>query len=287
MRKSFFYGKIIISLVLAFLISSYLSKKVFFRNSPLIRVSFKREIASLPATLKEKAGRIADYIKMKSKGISLPPPWVPPETVPYPSGAVPGPATVAPPTETPRLPRRKTSPPATSTPPAYPTAIPTSPPYVPTPTATRAPTETPRPTNTPTPTPFPTVTPLPPQNVLTSEERATIDLINQRRNELGRGTLTVNYQLVHAARRHSRDLAERGRCGHTGSDDSDPWRRAKEAGYRGQLYGETVGCGYTTPQAVVDGWWSSPPHREILTNVSVTQIGVGWWDRRQTALVGY
>lgn len=280
-ERKIFFSKIFISLVLSFLISSFLTKRVFFGASPIIRTSFKRQMANLPTNLREKATDVIDYIKMKSKGINLPPPWVPPETVPYPTGAVPGPATIAPPSDTPR-------PKASPTLPPYPTSQPTLPPTGgPTPTATKAPTETPRPTNTPTSTPFPTVTPLPPPNVLTSEEETIVELVNQRRSEMGRGRLSVNFQLVHAARRHSRDLAEKGRCGHTGSDGSDPWQRAIEAGYTGVLYGETVGCGYTTPQAVIDGWWSSPPHREILTNPSVTHIGVGWWDSRQTALVGY
>ena len=29
--------------------------------------------------------------------------------------------------------------------------------------------------------------------------------------------------------------------------------------------GEAVGCGYTTAQSVVDGWWNSPGHYAVLT----------------------
>lgn len=104
---------------------------------------------------------------------------------------------------------------------------------------------------------------------------------------MGLSILSVNSQLVAAARRHSKDLSERGFCGHTGSDNSTPWTRAREAGYTGRVYGETVGCGYPTAAAVVDAWWGSPGHKAVLTYSGATVIGMGWWERRQTAMVGY
>ena len=41
--------------------------------------------------------------------------------------------------------------------------------------------------------------------------------------------------------------------------------------------GEVVGCGYTTPQGVVDGWWNSPGHYAIATDPNANDIGCGWY----------
>lgn len=112
---------------------------------------------------------------------------------------------------------------------------------------------------------------------LTSEEQATVDLINSRRAAQGLGTLAVSTSLVTAARRHSNDVGPRGLCQHNGTDGSSPWDRAADAGYTGFAAGEVIGCNYDSAPSVVDGWWASPGHHDILTNADVDEIGCGWW----------
>jgi uncharacterized protein YkwD len=41
--------------------------------------------------------------------------------------------------------------------------------------------------------------------------------------------------------------------------------------------GEVVGCNYQTPQAVVDGWWASQAHHDILVDPNARDLGCGWW----------
>jgi uncharacterized protein YkwD len=112
---------------------------------------------------------------------------------------------------------------------------------------------------------------------LTPQEQGTVDLINQRRAAMGLPALRVDPALTAAARRHSNDIGPAGLCQHNGTDGSSPWDRIAQAGYTGFGSGEVVGCGYSTAQGVVDGWWNSPGHFAILTGAAINDIGCGWW----------
>jgi len=112
---------------------------------------------------------------------------------------------------------------------------------------------------------------------LTTEERQTVDLINQRRASMGLGQLQVNMSLTRAARRHSSDIGPVRLCQHEGTDGSSPWDRIAQAGYAGIAMGEVVGCNFATAQGVVDGWWNSPGHYGILVDPTAVNIGCGWW----------
>ena len=116
---------------------------------------------------------------------------------------------------------------------------------------------------------------------MTAEEAETIRLINERRAALGLGTLRVDTALNAAARRHSYDIGPPALCQHDGTDGSSPWDRIAEAGYGGWGAGEVVGCNYTTPLSIVDGWWGSPGHYAVLTDPAVNDIGCGWWINSQ------
>jgi len=128
---------------------------------------------------------------------------------------------------------------------------------------------------------------------LSTLEQQTITLINQKRAAEGKSKLAVNGALTQAARILSADNASRsgiGQCSHFGSDGADFIKRAKQAGYSGTPYGETIGCAHNSAESIVNGWWSSPPHHAILTNSQVKYIGVGWKSANhsaQTAVVGF
>lgn len=116
---------------------------------------------------------------------------------------------------------------------------------------------------------------------LTPEEQQTIDLINARRAGLGLITLHADPALHRAARRHSIDIGPQSLCQHNGTDGSSPWDRAAQAGYTGFAMGEVLGCNYQTAQAVVDGWWASQGHHDILVDPNARDIGCGWWINSQ------
>lgn len=274
--KHQFFAKIIIAQVSAFVISSYLLQHVFVGPTPMFRVEVKDTIRALPSKVAVTVKSIPQTVMIAYRTITqkphtgqVPPPWV----------SEPGPIAQNPvqPTIGNQAPQ--------------PTAVPQNP--ITTLFPTLFPTQLPQPTvivSRPrlTEQPVSTVNPPPPPPAKTASlETQTIAEINKRRKDVGLPVVTVNAQLTAAARRHSADISSRRVCGHTGSDNSDPFKRARQAGFLGQIYGETVSCGARTPQAAVNGWWSSPPHHAILTNSGIKQIGLGWVNNYQTAVVGY
>lgn len=123
-----------------------------------------------------------------------------------------------------------------------------------------------------TPTPTATATPTVPEL-----EQRTVDIINERRVIEGLPTLRVDAALLEAARRHSNDIGPAGLCQHNGTDGSTPWTRIAEAGYTGEALGEVVGCGYPTAEEVVQDWWNSPSHHDVLVDPYAEDIACGWW----------
>ena len=53
-------------------------------------------------------------------------------------------------------------------------------------------------------------------------------------------------------------------------------KSAKAAGYSYSLAAENIAAGYSTPQAVVQGWMNSPGHRDNILNCALQEIGVGY-----------
>jgi hypothetical protein len=47
--------------------------------------------------------------------------------------------------------------------------------------------------------------------------------------------------------------------------------------YSPSWWGENIAAGYSTPQAVMDGWMNSPPHRANILSPNFWEIGVGYY----------
>lgn len=104
-----------------------------------------------------------------------------------------------------------------------------------------------------------------------------LELTNQFRAENGLTPLKLNNELNAAAQNHSKDMAVQDYFSHTGKDGSQAWDRAKLVGYEARAMGENIAAGYTTPEAVVEGWKNSPGHRANLLNPTYTELGVGYF----------
>ena len=275
------YIKIIIAQILGYMVSVFLIQNVFLGPVPTVRAEFIHEVQAFPSTAREyvvampaKLKNIVSGIKAKKERASkTPPPWVfeplPGEVIPTTSGRYTGP------TRGPREP----SPLPTNRPGEQ---VPPSQPGQPQPTEQPEriqPTRAPQPTRPPA---QPTSAPANPSAL----EQEMLTIINQRRKAAGLQEMSLDGRLTDASSGHSQYMSGgRGRCGHVGASGSSPFDRAKTAGYNGQVIGETVACGYTSAQAAVDGWWSSPPHKAILMSQNGRQIGLGWSNNYQTALV--
>lgn len=95
---------------------------------------------------------------------------------------------------------------------------------------------------------------------------ATLCLVNRARALSGRGALRANRRLALAARRHAADMARRGYFAHVSPQGRGPGARARAVGWRSSV-GEVLLSGpvaLTTPDATVQAWLLSPPHRAVL-----------------------
>ncbi len=109
------------------------------------------------------------------------------------------------------------------------------------------------------------------------ETFVALEELNRQRRANGCPALQASQELQLAAVRHSEDMARSGNFSHTGSNGSDFVQRARDAGYRYTPTGETIGLGYTSSSAVINGWLNSPEHRKILLNCANTDVGIGLW----------
>nr|WP_172830454.1 CAP domain-containing protein [Mycobacterium asiaticum] len=105
------------------------------------------------------------------------------------------------------------------------------------------------------------------------------------------GTIADDPRLSAAAQRHANDMLANAVNGHLGSDGSLPQARIAEAGYtRASRTGEIVYWGTgsaATPNAALDSWMTSPPHRAIILNCGFTAGGFATaWDGNKMTAVG-
>ncbi len=282
--KTIKIGKILIAQFLAFLTSSFLVTYVFIGQTPIVRPNVVYSFAQLPnkisTTVKSAMNREKSKVIVNVPQRNGYPHETNPNSTVYPSNE----KVIIDQTSQTNIPSPSNTP--TISPPTLPDSP--SPTLLPSPTIIESPPTQP-PSPTATPRPRPTATPKPPttsESGSTTLEQDVIRIINQKRSEANLRSLTANSALAQAARRLSRDNAKRSspsECSHTGSDGSNFQTRAAAAGFAGKAYGETLGCAYVSAQSIVDGWWSSPQHHAILTNSSITLIGVGWVKDKQTA----
>lgn len=102
-----------------------------------------------------------------------------------------------------------------------------------------------------------------------------LDQVNRIRASRGLGALTWDGQLFRAAQAHSDEQYRFGYMGHSSPDPSRKSliQRMRISGYDGTVFGEVVAWGYTSPDAVVQGWMNSRDHRAILVDPELKQVG--------------
>jgi uncharacterized protein YkwD len=101
-------------------------------------------------------------------------------------------------------------------------------------------------------------------------------LLNAERAKLGLSQLSANPQLAAAASGFAQYMATANFFAHNGPDGSRPESRVGAAGYGGSWRGETLAAGQSTAGLAFDVWWNqSPPHRAILTDPNVNEVGIG------------
>ncbi|MBQ7378880.1 MAG: SafA/ExsA family spore coat assembly protein [Clostridia bacterium] len=107
-------------------------------------------------------------------------------------------------------------------------------------------------------------------------EKEVVRLVNEIRAKNGLGELTYDWELSRVARYKSQDMHDNRYFSHTSPVYGTPFQMIKSFGISYRSAGENIAKGYTTPQAVVNGWMNSSGHRANILNASFTHIGVGY-----------
>ena len=109
-----------------------------------------------------------------------------------------------------------------------------------------------------------------------SFESEVVRLVNDIRRQNGLQPLTADWELSRVARYKSQDMLDKGYFSHTSPTYGTPFQMIKAFGLSYRTAGENIAKGYSTPQAVVNGWMNSSGHRANILNASYTKIGVGY-----------
>ncbi|MBO5204024.1 MAG: SafA/ExsA family spore coat assembly protein [Clostridia bacterium] len=107
-------------------------------------------------------------------------------------------------------------------------------------------------------------------------EKEVVRLVNEIRVKNGLRELTYDWELSRVARYKSQDMRDNNYFSHTSPVYGSPFQMMKNFGISYRSAAENIAKGYTTPQAVVNGWMNSSGHRANILNASFTRIGVGY-----------
>ncbi|MDX1377221.1 MAG: LysM peptidoglycan-binding domain-containing protein [Anaerolineales bacterium] len=116
-------------------------------------------------------------------------------------------------------------------------------------------------------------------------------LVNNARTAQGLPALSVNQQLVAAAREHAIDMLCNNYLSHKGLDDSTPESRVAAQGYTASLVVEDIYALHPdfgiNAQTAFDWWINNPRHRTDLLNPETTVFGIAYVESDESLLGAY
>lgn len=115
-------------------------------------------------------------------------------------------------------------------------------------------------------------------------EQRVVELVNQARAQAGIPPLKHDDAVTAAARYHAADQGQDDYVNHDTYDRQNgdlvricsTWERT--ATFFTDPRGENIAAGYTSPEAVMEGWMKSQGHRDNILNPSSWEIGVGYFE---------
>jgi len=115
---------------------------------------------------------------------------------------------------------------------------------------------------------------------LSAVESTVLQQINDYRSSQGKPPVTACASLSRSAQDHANDMRDRDYFAHVGSDGSEFWERACDAGYApgcGPLtwMGEIIAGYDSTAEGVMNQWTGSPPHASIMAESNYVVAGIG------------
>lgn len=118
--------------------------------------------------------------------------------------------------------------------------------------------------------------PLPPDP--DGHDSIVVELLNAHNLERGAarvGLLVLETDLNQAAGKHAVWMASNDLLSHVGQGGNDISRRVRAEGYYYLTVGENIAEGFTTVEAVVNGWMNSSGHRKNILNPTYREVGFG------------
>jgi hypothetical protein len=99
--------------------------------------------------------------------------------------------------------------------------------------------------------------------------------------------LEVDTRILQSARRHSKEMADKGYFAHESPTPSEKTHalRMKNAGYAGG-YSENIADGTGSGSGAFWMWFDSPPHHKNMVHAGSTGMGVGKWGSKWTQNFG-
>ena len=113
-------------------------------------------------------------------------------------------------------------------------------------------------------------------DTISAYEQHVINLINDIRRENNLPELSADADLCRIAHVKAQDMHDAGYFDHTSPIYGTPFEMLSAFGVSYRSAGENIAYGYRNPQAVVEGWMSSPGHRANILNPAYTKVGVGY-----------
>lgn len=101
-----------------------------------------------------------------------------------------------------------------------------------------------------------------------------LELVNKEREKFGIKPLVMDEQLREVARKHSKDMWERGYFAHINPDGKTPFDRMSEAGIKFMIAGENLALSPTVELAH-QGLMNSEGHRRNILDPSFSRISIG------------
>jgi uncharacterized protein YkwD len=111
----------------------------------------------------------------------------------------------------------------------------------------------------------------------TDLEMEMLSMLNKERTKQGLQPLKADPELTIVARKHSRDMFERGYFSHYTPEGKDPFDRMKAANVQFVSAGENLALGQTLP-ICHQGLMNSPGHRANILRPNYNRVGIGILD---------
>jgi len=105
--------------------------------------------------------------------------------------------------------------------------------------------------------------------------RALLERVNRERRTARLAPVREEPLLDDTAQRHADDMLARSYYGHESPEGKTVLERSRAAGYRARFVAENVARGPYTIDEVMDGWMSSPTHREHILSPLFADVGSG------------